>query len=165
MVRAHPVHGDAADHHHVLAQVGKAFAQRLARVDLIAAQKAPFPQLAHALCGAPGMHRIRRNTAGQQQIRHRLLERRRVELADARNAQMAGLGGGAIVIAAIVHGRSDKRMANWRSCRRRKRSCEDNAPSKARNMSHWVSQTSPWVARKATASSPEPIATHHSIIS
>ena len=39
------------------------------------------------------------------------------------------------------------------------------APTSARNMSHWVSQTSPWVPRKSSAAEPPATADHHSIIS
>ena len=36
---------------------------------------------------------------------------------------------------------------SWRSCIRDQTSSDTLAPTMARNMSHWVSQMSPWVAR------------------
>src|ERR1039457_3394374 len=50
-----------------------------------------------------------------------------------------------------------------RSCHCRKNTSAQIAPIKAINMSSWVSQTSPCVARKLTAASPLMSAVHHSI--
>ena len=52
-----------------------------------------------------------------------------------------------------------------RSWRRASRSCAATAPERSRNRSHCVSQTSPWIARKAQASIPATLAAHHSRIS
>ena len=55
--------------------------------------------------------------------------------------------------------------ASWRSCTRRSSSSAEIAPTRARNMSHCVSQGSPWVPRNAVAASPVAAAAHHSISS
>ena len=43
MVRAHAMHGNAADHHHVAAWIGKAFAERFGRIKIVAAEQAVLP--------------------------------------------------------------------------------------------------------------------------
>ena len=54
------------------------------------------------------------------------------------------------------------RRASCRSCSRASSACAARAPHSARNMSHWVSHTSPWVPRKASAEPPQSMAAHHS---
>ncbi|GAA2321780.1 hypothetical protein GCM10010234_79510 [Streptomyces hawaiiensis] len=56
-------------------------------------------------------------------------------------------------------------MASCRSCTRLSSSSDALAPISAQNMSHCVSQTSPWVARKASAACPPATAAAHSSIS
>src|SRR6202035_418705 len=48
---------------------------------------------------------------------------------------------------------------SWPRGRRRR---AVTAPTRAKNMSHWVSQGSPWVPRKASAAWPARTADHHS---
>jgi hypothetical protein len=81
------------------------------------------------------------------------------------HAEAARYGEPAAGTAKLVLGYRLDSSANWRSCIRASRSCAARQPRRARNMSHWVSQTSPWVARKASASAPPITAVHHSISS
>src|SRR5688572_25172155 len=53
-------------------------------------------------------------------------------------------------------------LAIARSCTRDNVRTATTAPQPARNMSHCVSQTSPWVDRKSSAATPAATATHHS---
>jgi hypothetical protein len=50
--------------------------------------------------------------------------------------------------------RRASRRASWRSCTRDSSSSADVAPMRAMNMSHCVSQASPWVPRNASAAEP-----------
>ena len=61
--------------------------------------------------------------------------------------------------------RSASTCSSWRSCTRESRSRADVAPTRAMNMSHCVSHTSPWVPRKASAAEPPRTAASHSISS
>ena len=70
----------------------------------------------------------------------------------------AGVSGAAVQGAAP--GAAQRAMS--RSCQRPSVACASSAPQRAMNMSHCVSQGSPWVPRKASAPWPSSSAAHHS---
>ena len=107
VVRAHPMHRDAADHHHVAARVLEAVAEHLGGVEFVAAEQPALPELAHALRGAAGVGVVAGDAAGTQQVADGLLEGGRVEGAAARNADAVGAGSvGVVVTAGVVRGRA-----------------------------------------------------------
>ena len=89
VVRAHAVHGDAANHHHVAARVVEAIAQRLGGVELVATEQAALPQFAHAADGSAGVRTVGGNAAGTQQIANGAFERGGVECPRAGDADAA----------------------------------------------------------------------------
>src|SRR5512139_2292792 len=105
MVRAHAVDGDSAHHHHVVAVVGEALAQRVGGRNRVAAEQPALPQFAHALGGAPGVHRVRRDAAGGEEVVYRALERRRIEWPGLRDAEAARAGWrvAVVVVAGVGH--------------------------------------------------------------
>src|SRR5690606_22003673 len=86
VMRAHAVHGDAADHDHVTPRILEAFAKHIRWIELVAAEQPALPKFAHALRRAPGVRVVRRDAAGEQQITNRALEGDGVEIAATRNA-------------------------------------------------------------------------------
>ncbi|KGC40156.1 GTP cyclohydrolase I domain protein [Burkholderia pseudomallei] len=88
MMRAHAVHGDAADDHHVLARIVEARAQRLSRIDFVAVEQTPLPELAHTLRSAAGVRAVDLDAARLEQSANRRLECDGIEPARAPDFRM-----------------------------------------------------------------------------
>ena len=84
---------NAADHDQVGARVGKAVAQSDRRIEVVAAQQAALPQLAHALGGATHVGRVGAQPASPQHVADCALEGRCIESAGAGNAAGPRRGG------------------------------------------------------------------------
>jgi uncharacterized protein YaeQ len=103
MMRADAMNGDAADDDHVAARVGEAIAESLGRINVVAAEQALLPQLAHAHGRLAGVHGVGIDAAGVQQVGDGLFEGDGVEAAMPGDAEAAFCRAADIVVG---HGRS-----------------------------------------------------------
>jgi hypothetical protein len=94
------MYGDAAHHDPIPAMIREPVTQDGGRVDVVTVEQALLPEFRHALSGFAHV----RDAAGSQQIVDGPLERDRIEITGARNAQIGGQGRRMIVISTIGHG-------------------------------------------------------------